>query len=344
MKTVTIAGSVIGPGHPLFVIAEIGGNFTTYEGGKRLIDEARHVGADAVKLQTYRAETVSSKKAMFDMENTGVASQYELFKQYELSEELHEKLFDSAKTAGIPLFSTPGHPEDVDLLEKLGTPAHKIGSDDACNLPFLEYVAKTGKPIILSTGMCTLEEVRESVSTILGTNNDQLILLHCVTNYPTYPENVNLRAMCTLKKEFGLPAGYSDHTLTPSTALAAAALGADVLECHFTLDKNAEGPDHMLSSDPKEMKFIIESIREIEQALGDGIKRPAVSEKTMRYNNRKSIVTVKTIVQGERVSGDAIAIKRPGYGIAPKYFNLVIGRTAKQTIDAEEALNWDMLE
>lgn len=344
MKTVTIAGRVVGPGHPLFVVAEIGGNFTTYEGGKRLINEAKRVGADAVKVQTYRAETIASKKAMYDMENTGVASQYELFRKYELSEELHKKLFDYAKKVGIPLFSTPSHSEDVDLLEKLDTPAHKIGSDDACNLPFLEYVARTGKPIILSTGMCTLEEVRESVSTILSTGNDQLILLHCVSNYPAHHENVNLRAIGTLKKEFGLPTGYSDHTLTPSTALAAASLGADLFERHFTLDKNAEGPDHMLSSDPKEMKFIIESIREIEQALGDGIKRPAASEKKVRYNNRKSIVTVKTINKGEIVSGSAIAIKRPGHGIAPKYFNLIIGRTVKQTVDAEEALTWDMLE
>lgn len=343
MKKVGIGNTTIGHEEPTFIITEIGGNFTTFEEAKLLIDAAIDVGANAVKLQTYKAKTIASKKAIFDMENTGVASQYELFEKYEIDYNLHKSIFDYAVKEEILIFSTPSYYDDVDMLTELGVPAHKIGSDDVCNLPFLKYVAETDLPIILSTGMSTLKEVQDAVDTILGCGNDQLILLHCVTNYPTHPESVNLKAIETLRNEFGLPAGYSDHTLGTHIPIAAAAMGACVIEKHFTLDKNAEGPDHMLSADPTEMKQIVEGIRTVEKAKGDGVKRPIKSEMITRKNNRKSIVAVADIPKETVLARNMIDIKRPGYGIPPKYIELIVGRTARKDIPKEAVITWEML-
>lgn len=327
-----------------YIIAEIGGNFTTIEQAIRLIDAAAGCGVDAVKLQTYRADTVSSKAAMFDMENTGHVSQHELFKQYEIGMQLHQEVFRYALSRGLDCFSSPSHQTDVDLLESLGVGIHKIGSDDAVNLPFLRYVASTGKPIMLSTGMCTMEEVRESVSAILAQGNEQIILLHAITSYPTHPENVNLRAMQSMMREFPeLPVGYSDHTLGATACICAAAMGARVVEKHFTYDKGAEGPDHMLSADPAEMKAIVEAIRIFEKMSGSGIKRPADSEKTTRINNRKSIVLARAVAAGEILSPEHLAVKRPGYGIPPKFFDQLVGRAAVRQLEADTVLTWECL-
>ena len=327
-----------------YIIAEIGGNFTTYEQATRLIDAAAACGVDAVKLQTYRAETLSSRKAMFDMENTGVSSQFDLFKQYEINEVLHRAVFEYAEQAGLDWFSSPSHQNDVDMLEHCGVGAHKIGSDDAVNLPFLRYVARTGKTVILSTGMSTLDEVKESVDAILAEGNEQLILLHAITSYPTHPEHVNLAAMQTLMRTFPqLAIGYSDHTLTPVACLAAVAMGARVIERHFTYDKKANGPDHMLSSDPDEMRWLVDAVRSFEIMRGSGIKEPAVSEQGTRRNNRKSIVLQRPVKAGMALTADDIAIKRPGYGIAPKFYEAILGRSAIKDLVAEEVLDWDDL-
>lgn len=327
-----------------YIIAEIGGNFTTFEQAQRLIDAAEACGVDAVKLQTYRADTVTSRKAIFDMENTGVVSQHALFKKYEVNESVHKDVFAYAESKGLDWFSTPSHETDVDLLERLGAGAHKIGSDDAVNIPFLRYVARTGKPIILSTGMCTLEEVRESVGAILGEGNEKLILLHAITSYPTRPENVNLAAMQTLMREFPrIDVGYSDHTLNPVACLCAAAMGARVLEKHFTYDKKAEGPDHMLSADLAEMKWIVEAVRSFEVMRGSGVKHPADSERITRINNRKSVVLARAIRAGERLARADLAIKRPGMGIAPRFYEQVIGRAVRSDMEADAVLTWDDL-
>lgn len=327
-----------------YIIAEIGGNFTNFEQAKRLIDAAHGCGVDAVKLQTYRADTITSKQAIFDMENTGVVSQHDLFRKYEVDEELHRKVFDYASGKGLDWFSTPSHESDVEMLERLGVGVHKIGSDDAVNLPYLRNVARLGKPIILSTGMCTLEEVRESVSAILGEGNDRLILLHAITSYPTHPENVNLRAMQAMMEAFpGLDIGYSDHTLSPVACLCAVAMGARVIERHFTYDKKADGPDHMLSADPAEMKWLVDAVRAFEVMRGTGIKRPADSEKTTRRNNRKSLVLNRDVKAGERLATADIAVKRPGYGIAPKYFEQIAGRTLRADMQQDSVLTWNDL-
>lgn len=324
-----------------YIVAEIGGNFINFDQAKKLIDEAYNCGVDAVKLQTYRADTISSKNAIFDMENTGVISQYDLFKKYEIDKELHEKVFEYIDSKGLDWFSTPSHSTDVDLLEELGVQAYKIGSDDAVNIPFLKYVAKKNKPIILATGMCTLQEVRESVSAILGEGNDKIILLHAITAYPTHSEDVNLFAIQTMAKEFPcIDIGYSDHTIGTNACICAAAIGAKMVEKHFTYDKNAEGPDHMLSADPKEMKEIVEKIRDFEIMCGNGIKKPALGEKITRVNNRKSIVAAIDIKKGEMLTENNISIKRPGSGIEPKFFEQIIGKNANADISEDQVLEW----
>lgn len=327
-----------------YIIAEIGGNFTTLDEAVRLIDAAAECGVDAIKLQTFRADTLASKTAIFDMENTGVTSQYELFRKYEIGEELHHAVFCYAESKGLDWFSTPSHASDVDLLEACGVGAHKIGSDDAVNLPFLRYVARTGKPILLSTGMCTLDEVRDSVESIQDEGNRRLILLHAITSYPTHPPDVNLRAIRTLMDAFpGIDVGYSDHTLTPVACLAAVAMGARVIEKHFTYDKAAPGPDHRLSADPPEMKWLVDAVRSFEVMRGTGVKQPAASERTTRLNNRKSIVVANDVPEGHRLSEDDVAIKRPGLGIEPKHLAAVIGRAVKRGLGRDSVLRWDDL-
>ena len=275
------------------------------------------------------------------MENTGVTSQFNLFQKYEVDENLHIKIFKYIESKGLDWFSTPSHESDVDLLENCGVGAHKIGSDDAVNLPFLRYVARTGKPMILSTGMCTMDEVLQSVSTILGEGNNKLILLHAITSYPTHSKNVNLKAMQSMMREFSdLDIGYSDHTLSPVACLCAVAMGARVIERHFTYDKKADGPDHILSADPKEMKWLVDAIRDFEVMKGSGIKCPAHSEKNTRINNRKSVVITREMKAGEQITLLDIAIKRPGYGIEPKYFEQLIGKTLRINLAADAVLKW----
>lgn len=324
-----------------YIVAEIGGNFTTYQDAIKLIDAAKGSGVDCIKLQTFRAETISSKSAMFDMENTGKISQYEYFKKYELSKEIHRDIFTYAILNGLDYFSTPSHRTDVDMLESLGVPAYKVGADDAVNIPFLKYIAKLGKPVFLSTGMCTLEEIKESVNAILEEGNKKIVIFHTVSGYPTHAEDVNLNVLKTLMKEFpDLPIGFSDHSLSPIACIAAATLGAKVLERHFTLDKNAEGPDHMLSSTPEEMKYLVDSVRAVETMMGSYEKKPFGPEIKNRINSRKSIVAIRNIDKGEKLSLDNIDVKRPGSGIAPKHLFEIEGKTATRNIKEEEILNW----
>lgn len=324
-----------------YIIAEIGGNFIDFKQAKLLTDKAKKCNVDAVKLQTYRAATISSKKAIFDMENTGVVSQYELFEKYEIDETLHRKVFEYIRSVNLDWFSTPSHETDVDLLEGLGVGAHKIGSDDAINLPFLRYIARKNKPILLSTGMCTMAEVKEAVSAILAEGNDRIILLHCVTSYPTHPENVNLLAMKSMMEEFPqLDIGYSDHTIGTTACVCAAAMGARVLEKHFTYDKNADGPDHILSADPEEMKEIVDKVRKFEVLKGNGIKMPAASEKITRVNNRKSVVISRSIKKGELFTKEHLAIKRPGSGVQPKYIDQIVGKSAGKDLSEDDVLQW----
>ena len=283
----------------VYIVAEIGGNFTDYDTAKLLIDQAKESGADAVKLQTYQARTLASKKAMFDMENTGVESQEEYFKKYELDETLHIQIFDYAKKVGIDIFSTPSHITDVNMLERIGVDVYKIGADDLTNIPFLQKVARLNKPIMLSTGMGTLQEVRDAVNAIVEEGNDKISIMHVVSLYPTAAQYVNLNVIKTLKKEFPEYAiGYSDHTLGVDSCLFAAVLGAEIIEKHFTYDKKAEGPDHMLSATKEELKYLVDKIRLYEMMCGTGIKMPVGDEVKNKKNNRKSLIVTKKIAEG----------------------------------------------
>lgn len=325
-----------------YVVAEIGGNFSDVATGIKLVDAAADAGADAIKLQTYRSKTITSRYAMFDMENTNYLSQEAFFRRHELSEEAHKRLFSHASQRGLGFFSTPSHPEDVEMLERLGVPCYKIGADDANNLPFLRYVAKTGKPVIFSTGMCTIQEVRKAVETIISEGNRQIILLHTISGYPTHPHDVNLRAMLSLKQEFPqFPVGFSDHTLGIWASLAAATLGAALIERHFTLDRHSDGPDHMLSSEPQELAVLVRQIRLMECMMGSDVKGPYGPEVKNRRNNRKSLVAMRAIAAGTVLTTEDIWPKRPGTGIEPKFLDMFLGRAAARDIPEDTILTWN---
>ncbi len=328
-----------------FFIAEIGGNFLDYSDGIKLINLAIDSGADAVKIQTYKAATLTSKKAIFSsdgMKYTGDVSQYESFLKYQIDDNVQKRMFAYAESNNILLFSTPSHYNDCTTLEKLNCPIYKIGSDDVTNLPFLKEVAKLHKPVILSTGMSTLEEVREAVDTLIDEGNTDICVLHCVTNYPAEYESTNLLSIKTMIDVFSpIPIGFSDHSPYDELVIAAVTLGARVVEKHFTYDKHADGPDHIISLLPNEFKAMVEKVRNIEIALGDGIKRPAKSESVTRRNNRKSIVMTKSLKASEVITKGSFDIKRPGFGIEPKHASDVIGRVLTKDIEKDDILTWD---
>lgn len=343
MKKVSLNGIKVGKNEPVYFIAEIAGNFGTLEEAKRLIQSAVSAGCNAVKFQTFEAETVTTKKNMFDMESVGKISQYELVKGYQPPKGLQKKIMEYCKEKNILAFSAFSHINDIEFMEEFGNTIYKVGSDLACHIPALKIIARLGKPIILSTGMCTLEEVRRSIDTILNEDNDQLILMHCVADYPTKYEEVNLNVIKTMQKEFGFPVGYSDHTIGPEMSLAAVAMGAHLIERHFKHPDNKLGPDAVISSDEKEMRYLIKITRRIEQARGDGIKEPSKSEYKNRINNRVSICSLKKIPKGTVITKKMIDVKRPGYGIQPGFFEQIIGKTAKKDIPNDEPITWEMI-
>lgn len=328
-----------------YIIAEIGGNFTDLETAKRLIDDAWESGVDAIKLQTYRAETIASKIAMFDMENTGIASQTEYFKKYEIDETLHREVFQYARSKDLGVFSTPSHMTDVEMLEKFAPDVYKIGADDLTNILFLREIARLNKPIMLSTGMSTLEEIRAAVDAILGEGNRDIIIMHVVSLYPTASEYANLKAIHTLQREFPEHTiGYSDHTMDENACIFAAVMGAKVIEKHFTYDRNADGPDHMHSVTKAEMKRMVDMVRLYEVMQGSGIKHPVGDEIKNRINNRKSVVYNIALKKGHKISRDDIDVKRPGKGIAPRDMDLCVGRTLARDVEADALAEWGDFE
>jgi N,N'-diacetyllegionaminate synthase len=338
-----VGARTIGEKRPVLVIAELGYNFNTLDEALRSVDAAAEAGVDAIKVQTFRAETITTRNLDFPAEAGGV-NQYEEFKRYEISEETHRAIFTRARDRGLIPFSTPSHPDDVELLERVGIELYKIGSDDLTNLPFLRYVATKGKPMILSSGMATLAEVDEAIRTVCGAGNDQILLLQCTSNYPVRDLSaLNLRVIETYRQAFPVLVGFSDHSTTLSAAVAAVALGAVVVERHFVLDKTLDVPDGFFSSDPAEMAALVRAIRETEAMLGDGVKRPTPTEEKMRADTRKGLVAARVIPKGALIRPEDIGIKRPGTGIAPRDFDLVIGRPAARDIQADEVITWDLI-
>jgi N-acetylneuraminate synthase/N,N'-diacetyllegionaminate synthase len=343
-KKIKIGNCLLGESELCFIIAEAGVNHNGSLGlAKKLVDGAKEVGVDAIKFQTFKAEDLVAKKTemvAYQRKNVGKKeSQFEMLKKLELTERDFIELKKYCDKKGIIFLSTPHTEDAIDFLESL-VPVYKIGSGDLTNLPFLEKVARKQKPIILSTGMATLNEIREAVNTIKKERNNKIILLHCTTNYPCPLEEVNLRAMLTLKKEFNLPIGYSDHTFGILVPIMAVAMGAKIIEKHFTLDKNLPGPDHKASLEPKELKEMVESIRNVEKALGNGIKRPTKNEEKIKSFVRKTIVAKVNIPKGIKITKEMLSIKRAGVGIEPKYLKKIIGKVAKKNIVKEEIITW----
>ncbi len=348
VSSVAIDNIIIGHGHPCFIIAEAGVNHNgDINIAKRLIDAAKEANADAIKFQTFRSDRVVSAaapKAKYQLETTdGSESQLDMLRHLELSGEMHQELQSYCQQLGVLFLSTPFDKESSDLLDELGVPAFKIGSGEITNWDFLDYVAQKRKPIILSTGMSHLSEVKEAVRIIRAAGNEQLILLHCVSNYPADPADANLRSMETMATAFQVPVGYSDHTIGIEVTLAAVALGACIIEKHFTLDSKLEGPDHRASLETKELQLLIEGIRTVEKAFGNGIKSPTSSEDENLSIVRRSLATSCEIPVGTIITTQMLRALRPASGISPIYIEQVIGRKAIRSFKTGQLISWSDL-
>lgn len=327
----------------VYIIAEAGVNHNgSIELAKKLIDRAKEIGANCIKFQTFVAKSIVSKnanKAEYQKQLTNSSeSQRDMLNRLELSFNEFIELKKYCDSLGIEFMSTAFDMESVDFLSSLDMDTWKIPSGEITNLPYLIKIAKLKKKVILSTGMSTIEEVREAVNILTKYGTNDITLLHCTTEYPTPFSDVNLMAMKTLENEFKLKVGYSDHTKGIEVPVAAVALGATVIEKHFTLDQNMEGPDHQASLEPHELKKMVDSIRNIELALGDGIKKPAESEIKNIVIARKSIIAKRDILTGEVFTEDNITVKRPGSGISPMKWFDIIGMTAKKEFKEDELI------
>lgn len=328
------------------IIAEAGVNHNgSLELAKRLIDAAADAGVDYVKFQTFKAEnlvTKSAKQAEYQKKNIGDGddSQYQMLKNLELSLVDHEVLIGYCKQKGVRFFSTAFDLESIDYLASLNLPLWKIPSGEIINYPYLRKVARQGQTVILSTGMCDMTDIKNALDILIkfGLIKDQITILHCNTEYPTPFEDVNLRAMLTIKEAFGIKVGYSDHTRGIEVPIAAVALGAEVIEKHFTLDRNLPGPDHKASLEPDELKAMVRAIRNIEQAMGDGEKKVTVSEGKNIAIARKSIVAAHPIKKGEILSEENLTVKRPGIGISPMQWDEIVGTIAIRDYNEDELI------
>ena len=343
-----IRGRELGRG-PAFVIAEAGVNHNgDLDLARRLVDAAAAAGADAVKFQTFRTEALVNKsapKAEYQRETTGSdESQAAMLKRLELGPAEHAELVRHAARHGIVFFSAPFDEASADLLDSLGVLLFKVPSGEITNAPLLQHIARKGKPIVLSTGMSTLDEVATAVAAVRDAGDPPIVLLHCLSAYPAPTDEINLRAMDTLRERFGCPVGFSDHTLGLSVPIGAVGRGAAVIEKHVTLDKTLPGPDHRASLEPDEFRALVTAIRDVETALGDGDKRPMPSEEDTRRVARKSLVAARALRTGERLAADAIAIKRPGTGLSPADREKILGRRVRRDIAEDELLDWKDLE
>ena len=329
----------------VFIIAEAGVNHNgSIELAYKLIDVAFESGADAIKFQTFKAENLTSrnaKKAEYQKQITNLKeSQFDMLKKLELNIDDHKKLINYCNKKDITFLSSPFDNESIDLLNELEIKIFKVPSGEINNLPYLRRIGALGKIVILSTGMSTLIEIEDAIKILLsaGTSKNNIRILHTNTMYPTPMEDVNLRAMQTIKDKFGIAVGYSDHTLGIEVDIAAVAMGASIIEKHFTLDKELEGPDHKASLGPNELKSMVDAIRNIEKAMGDGVKSLTKSEEPNIDIARKSIVAKRKIKKGEIFSENNLTTKRPGIGMSPMKWDLVIGKIAKRDYKADDLL------
>lgn len=348
VSEIHIGERVVGGDRPCYVIAEAGVNHNgSLELALQLVEAAAAAGADAVKFQTFsaaRLATAAAPKAACQQQTTDPAeSQRDMLASLELGRDAHVLVRDACRDLGVAFLSTPFDEESADFLEELGVAAFKVPSGELTNLPFLSHVASKGRPLLVSTGMADLGEVETAVRTIECAGNRRFVLLHCVSEYPAAPSRANLRAIDTLAQAFGVPVGYSDHTPGLTTALAAVARGACVLEKHFTLDRGMTGPDHAASLEPHELAELVREVRSVESSLGDGRKQPTAAEADTAAAVRRSLVAAQAIAAGAVITDAMLTTKRPGTGLHPGLRDQVVGRTARVDIPADCLIGPEML-
>jgi len=347
VRELRIGDRRVGGEAPCFVIAEAGANHNRdLSMARELIDVAVDAGADAVKFQTYSAETLYSKKTprFSYLEGVSAKDTWDLIKEIELPREWQGELAAYAAKRGIFFLSTPFDHRAVEELAALCVPAYKIASFEIVDLALISHAAGKGRPMVLSTGLASYEDIADAVEACASAGNRDIVLLQCASLYPAPAARMNLRAMATMRRAFAVPTGLSDHSLGIHVAAAAVALGAKVVEKHFTLDRSLPGPDHPFAVEPGELKEMVRHIREVEAALGDGLKLgPAPEEQEMHQKARRSLVASRAIPRGAVIDRSMIAIKRPGYGIRPKLIDLLVGRVAKVDIEEDTVLTWDVV-
>jgi sialic acid synthase SpsE len=343
MKNIVINDTItIGDKNPCFIISEIGANHNrSLSMAKELIDASCEAGADAVRFQIYSAENLYSKKTPL---HSGYKEDlFSLIKKIETPRDWLPDLADYCRLKNIVFFATPFDNEAANELDKLSC-LFKISSFEIVDLPLVKHIASKNKPIIISTGLCNMEEIEDAVLACRVSGNDDIVLLQCASMYPSTPDIINLKAMETMRKAFGVHTGLSDHTQGIHVSVAAVAIGARVIEKHVTLDRKLEGPDHPFAIEPNELAALVRQVRDVESALGDGFKRgPSEKELEFYEKARRSIHAITDISEGEIITKEMLCSKRPGYGIRPKYIDLVIGRSAKRLITAEEWITWEMI-
>ena len=350
MRRITIAGRAVGAGAPCFVIAEAGVNHNgDLDLALRLVDAAAAAGADAVKFQIIHAEAMVTREtalALYQAKNMGgaIRTQYDMLRKLELSGDAYVVLRERCERLGLIFLATPFDCAGADFLAGLDVPAFKIGSGEITNPDFLAHVAALGRPVILSTGMATMEEVASALETVRRAGSGEIVLLHCVSSYPAEPEDINLHAMRTMRLVFGVPVGFSDHTRGVEIAPAAVALGACVIEKHFTLDRSLPGPDHAASVEPDDLMRLVRACRAVERAMGDGRKAPAACEADVARAARRSLVAVCTIPAGALIAAEDITCRRPGTGLAPALRDRLVGCRAVREIPAGALFAPDMFD
>lgn len=349
IKEIRIADKIIGQTSPVFIIAEAGVNHNgDIEIARRLVKEAALCGVDCIKFQTFKAEQVvtsSAPKAAYQLKTTDTTeSQIDMLRKIELSREDHIIVKKYAEEMGLIFISTPYNFDDVDFLESIHIQAYKVASGQIVETPFLRKIARTGKPIILSTGMATLAEVDNALMAIQEEGNEKVILMQCTTNYPSNITDANLRVLNTYQSTFDVLTGYSDHTIGDEAAIVSVALGAVMLEKHFTIDKSLPGPDHSSSITPDELKTLVKKIRNAQASLGSALKRPGVIERVNALNMRRSLVASRFIGKGEKFTADNITFKRPATGLPPLFYDMIVGRRALKEISLDEIISMEMVE
>jgi sialic acid synthase SpsE len=346
-KEIRIGNKLIGVGHPTYIIAEIGANFNkNIDKAKRLIDAAKEAGADCAKFQTFSTSKIVSEGGFSRMKLQGIHGSWgrtvsEVFKDAEFPREWHQEISDYCAKTGIDFSTSPYDFEAVDLCMQLDVPFIKLGSGDITWLEMLDYIARKGKPMMLATGDATLSEIDEAVRTIQATGNSELILMQCITNYPSKIESANVNVLKTYQSAFDILTGYSDHSPGPVVALASVVLGGCVIEKHFTLNKADKGPDHPHSMNPIEFKLMVDYVREIERAMGSTRKEVVEEEGETVFVQRRCLYAKRDIPIGTIIQADDIDVLRPALGIPPKFKNVIIGKTSKKNIEAGEPLFWE---